>query len=132
MWGGGKWFKMKCPMLDKLILIVEDNKMVSDVAAYILKSSGYEVIVKDDYESAIECLSTRTDISLLLTDIILPNGRRGTEIAAFAREKFANLPIIFTSAFSDQHLNFSSSTCTHFIQKPYRAKQLKQTVDNVL
>jgi len=82
--------------------------------------------------SAIECLSTRTDISLLLTDIILPNGRRGTEIAAFAREKFANLPIIFTSAFSDQHLNFSSSTCTHFIQKPYRAKQLKQTVDNVL
>ena len=119
-------------MSKKLILIVEDNKMVSDVAAHVLKNSGYNVIVEENYEGAIECLSIRTDIALLLTDIILPNGRRGTEVAAFAREKFVNLPIIFTTAFSDQDLNFSSSDSTLFIQKPYRAKLLKQVVEQML
>jgi CheY-like chemotaxis protein len=121
-------------VISKLILIVEDNKMVAEIAALVLKNSGYSVIVKDDYHTAIDCISNRSDIALLFTDILLPNGRRGTEVARFARDKNKQLPIIFTTAFSDQDINsdFPLSDNVLFIQKPYRPSALKEAVRNLI
>jgi PAS domain S-box-containing protein len=82
------------------ILLVEDNPQVADVTAQMLTSMGFEVEVTDRARKALERLGTG-GIDLLLTDVVMPDGLNGVDLAARVRARFPALPILLTSGYND-------------------------------
>ena len=116
------------------ILIVEDNEGVREVAAEFLEELGYSVIVAEDGPSALMILTRRNDIDLLFTDIVLPGGVMGTQLAERARQLRADLPVVFTTGFaSPDVLQDSAVDATHLVlSKPYRKADLATMVRSAL
>jgi PAS domain S-box-containing protein len=84
------------------ILLVEDNPQVADVTAQTLITMGFEVEVADRGRKALERLEAGlAGIDLLLTDVVMPDGLNGVDLATQIRARFPALPIILTSGYND-------------------------------
>jgi PAS domain S-box-containing protein len=84
------------------VLVVEDNPQVADVTAQMLRAMGFRVEVADRARKALERLEAGTGgIDLLLTDVVMPDGLNGIDLATRVRERFPALPIILTSGYND-------------------------------
>jgi PAS domain S-box-containing protein len=84
------------------ILLVEDNPQVADVTAQMLMAMGFRVEVTDRARKALDRLEQGTaGIDLLMTDVVLPDGLNGIELATRVRTRFPALPIVVTSGYND-------------------------------
>jgi PAS domain S-box-containing protein len=84
------------------ILLVEDNPQVADVTAQMLTAMGFHVEATDRARKALDRLNAGTGgIDLLLTDVIMPDGLNGVDLATLIRARFPTLPIILTSGYND-------------------------------
>ena len=84
------------------ILLVEDNPQVADVTAQMLTAMGFQVEATDRARKALERLDAgTTGIDLLLTDVVMPDGLNGVDLATLIRARFPTLPIILTSGYND-------------------------------
>ncbi len=113
------------------ILVVEDEPAVRELVRRILQDHGYGVV---EASSGVEALSVwdqrAQNIDLVLTDMILPQGMNGRELAARLRALRPELKIIFTSGYSPGHLgqDLSYLEGLDFLAKPYESRQLLQTI----
>jgi PAS domain S-box-containing protein len=112
------------------ILLAEDNEGVRKIVTEFLEALGYRVAVAEDGPSALSVLARRPDIDLLFTDIVMPGGMLGTQLAARAREVRPNLPVVFTTGFAAPEVlregNVDSSQW--LVSKPFRKAELARTV----
>jgi PAS domain S-box-containing protein len=111
------------------ILVVEDNPLVGAMASTMLSSMGYSPVVVINASSAIAELERPDPIALLLTDIILPGGVTGVDLARQARRRWPDLPILFMSGFADPSLvpdDFRANT--KLLTKPFRLGQLSEAI----
>jgi len=117
-----------------VILAVDDNPDVRSTVVVQLRSLGYRVREADSAHSALEILESTDRIDLLFTDIIMPGGLNGKELATKARIKRPELRILFTSGFPGT----STGPGTRFdeadvlLNKPYRKRDLAKAVEEVL
>jgi PAS domain S-box-containing protein len=113
------------------ILVVDDNDAMRDVAALQLHTLGYNVIVAENPNDALEVLRSPRNVDLLLTDIVMPGQLDGRELATRARALRPEINVLFTSGFTESTLAASISTefAGHILSKPYRqidlAKRLR-------
>jgi PAS domain S-box-containing protein len=118
----------------KKILLVDDDEAVRGAAVGLLESLGYEVLVASSGLGALDVLARSEDIAVLFTDVIMPDGMSGGELAEKARQLRPGLKILFASGYFEGALvrdgNLAAST--HFLVKPYRKKELAQKMDEVL
>ncbi|MEJ0020261.1 MAG: PAS domain S-box protein [Acetobacteraceae bacterium] len=92
----------RAPRVGGRILLVEDNPQVADVTAQMLLGMGFQVDVADRARKALDRLETGpADIDLLLTDVIMPDGLNGADLATRVRARFPALPIILISGYND-------------------------------
>ncbi|MBV9560511.1 MAG: PAS domain-containing protein [Bradyrhizobium sp.] len=115
------------------ILVVEDNPLVGAMASTMLSSMGYSPIVVINAASAIAELERPEPIALLLTDILLPGGMTGIDLARQARRRWPDLPILFMSGFTDPSLvpdDFRANT--KLLTKPFRLGQLSEAITSTL
>ena len=92
----------RSPLLKARILLVEDNPQVAEVTAQTLTAMGFEVEVTDRARKALDRLEHGTEaVDLLLTDVVLPDGLNGIDLAAEVRARYPALPIITTSGYND-------------------------------
>jgi PAS domain S-box-containing protein len=111
------------------ILVVEDNPLVGQMACSMLSSMGYSPVVVIDASSAIAEMERPDPISLLLTDILLPGGMTGIDLARQARRRWPDLPILFMSGFADPSLVPDDfGTNTKLLRKPFRLGQLSEAI----
>lgn len=115
----------------KTVLITEDTQMVAKVACHIFNELGFNVLLATDGIEALSLYEENPQIDLLFTDIILPNGLTGKDVANKIKESVPALPVIFTSGFTDGKLKHDDyqTTNTEFLQKPYTKKALVETVN---
>ncbi len=73
-------------------------------------------------------MERRREIDLLLTDVMLPRGMTGFDVARFARGQRPDLPIIFVSGFSDQSLVAEDFGETRLLAKPFRVAELAEAL----
>ena len=83
------------------ILVVEDDPRVRPLTVRMLERLGYGVYVAEDGPMALQILQTHADIALLFTDIVLPKGMNGVELARAARALCPELPVLYTSGYTD-------------------------------
>lgn len=83
------------------ILIAEDNDLVLQHLEGQLRLLGYRVTAVTSGPEALHALKTHSDIDLLLTDIIMPGGMNGRELADQARAAYPALKVLFTSGYTE-------------------------------
>lgn len=113
------------------ILLVEDEKSVRNLIQILLKRAGYEVIVASNGIEAFErWKKDRAKISLVLTDVIMPEGVTGFELASMLRDESEDLRIVFMSGYSadvaGQTLKLDEGQ--NFVQKPASREDLLSTI----
>ncbi len=119
---------------EETILVVEDDAVVRDLAAQILRSHGYRVLVAKDGEAALS-RSREYDgpIHLLLTDIVMP-GIQGWELAETLLAQRPQMRVLFTSGYGDRVLAHQEGErqSIAFLPKPFTVESLTQKVRSVL
>jgi CheY-like chemotaxis protein len=116
---------------NETILMVEDEAAVLALGRMILQDCGYRVLEAASGVQAIEIFQAQTEpIHLLLTDMIMPEGLSGIELAQELRARKPALKVIFTSGYSADDLgdNFIGKVGAGFLQKPYTRTTLAQAV----
>jgi PAS domain S-box-containing protein len=108
------------------VLIVEDEPDLLDVAAELFRAIGYEVLTASSGAEAVDLLARTQNIDILFSDIVMPNGMNGVELARLARQRYPELKIILASgyplpALKAEHGNLDSFP---FINKPYQLSEL--------
>jgi PAS domain S-box-containing protein len=113
------------PALDT-VLLVEDEPDLLDATAQLLHSLGYEVLTASNGSEAMEVLGRRDDIGVLFTDVVMPDGIDGIQLARSTRSLHPAIRIVLASgyplpALKAQHGNLGDFA---FIHKPYRLNDL--------
>ncbi|MEI4260471.1 response regulator, partial [Roseovarius sp. D0-M9] len=124
------------PMLcgKETILAVEDDAQVLLQLVAQLTGLGYEVVTASAGAAALDILRARSDIDLLLTDVVLPGGMNGRQIATAAQAIWPNLKVLYTSGYSETAIVHHGrlDKDINFLGKPYRRSQLASKVRMVL
>jgi CheY-like chemotaxis protein len=117
------------------ILVVEDEPVLRDLANMILSDCGYEVL---EAATGVEALRIwdrhQGNIHLLLTDMVMPEGISGMELAERLARAQPQLKIIFASGYSmdDLDTDFVREGHAMFLQKPYTHVTLARAVRDCL
>jgi signal transduction histidine kinase/ActR/RegA family two-component response regulator len=117
------------------ILIVEDEPVLREMACDILTTCGYEVLEALSGKDALNVWDKNTRrIDLLLTDMRMPEGVSGVELAEKLLAAQPGLKIIFTSGYTANEISPEVITRTraHFLQKPYSHASLAKAIRDCL
>ena len=117
------------------ILIVEDEEILREMTRDILTDSGYRVLDARSGRQALEVWrNSGREIDLLLTDMVMPEGISGVDLAERLMSDRPDLKIVFTSGYSAGEINAEMLTRsqTHFLQKPYTHTMLAKIVRDAL
>ncbi|WUR12601.1 PAS domain S-box protein [[Empedobacter] haloabium] len=108
------------------VLIAEDDKLVMAVACELFETMGYEVLTAPDGVAALRVLERDDDIDVLFTDLMMPNGMTGLELARAARARHPAMKIIIASGYPQAALQHEEpgSAEFSFVGKPYRLADL--------
>ncbi|MGC8829705.1 MAG: PAS domain S-box protein [Verrucomicrobiia bacterium] len=104
------------------ILVVEDDEQVRQIAVMTLRKFGYNVIEAKSGVHALKlCEELDSKIDLVFTDIIMPGGVSGIELAERLRELYPDLRIIFSSGYTAEYLQLQAdlSQIGLFLKKPF-------------
>lgn len=112
------------PSADECILVVEDDARVRRVVVARLEEEGYHVIQAADGKEALSLVATHPEIRLLFTDIIMPGGMFGDELAREARILRPSLKVLFTSGYAEPSLAGRELAEGSWLKKPYTAREL--------
>ncbi len=112
------------------VLVVEDSDMVRDYAMSVLTSLGYSVTGAADGPEALSLLDAGLQLDLLLSDVLLPNGMNGLELAEAVHQRRPGLPVLFMSGYIENvdvhHSRLDPST--NLLLKPFRRASLATMV----
>jgi CheY-like chemotaxis protein len=99
-----------------------------------LRDLGYNVLQASTGEAALEFLRTDTHVDLLLTDIVMPGGLNGYELAREALKTRPDLKLLYTSGFPEAAFGRESELRPGdlLLGKPYRRDELAQSVREAL
>jgi len=120
---------------DETILVVEDEPGVRKVITDTLKQRGYEVLGASDGPEAIGIWSQKSsEIDLLMTDVVMPNGMKGNVLAERLQAEKAGLKVLFSSGYSMDFATEASplKSRINFLQKPYKPESLIKAVRDCL
>jgi len=114
------------------ILLVEDEPILRELAHAILADAGYKVLDAEQGDEAFQVWNQHmNEIDLLLTDMVLPGGMTGRELATQLQGLKPNLKVIYSTGYS-QDLLESKDEPVNFLQKPYPPETLMRTVRSCL
>jgi PAS domain S-box-containing protein len=116
------------------VLLVEDDSEVRTVVRTYLGTLDCRVAAASSGEQALLALGPNADFDLLLTDIALGPGMRGTQLAAEAQRRLPNLAVLLMSGFSSELLDADreSPPTWELLRKPYSREELAQAIVKVL
>ena len=112
------------------VLVVEDNTFLRRVVARQLTEMGYRVVEAENAAAGLDILD-RQSIDLLFTDIVMPGGIDGVELARQVCGRWPNVRVILTTGFSESPLNRDIATLlpdASLLRKPYRKSELAATL----
>ena len=142
--GGGTTIRIYLPVADssssapwiaETILLVDDEPAIRRMVKNVLERASYNVIEAD---TGVQALATweqnKSQVNLLLTDMVMPDGVTGRELARRLKDSKPSLNVIYTSGF-DLEAEAKSDTrdgAARFLHKPYDMRKLLQVVHETL
>jgi signal transduction histidine kinase len=118
----------------QLVLVVEDNPSVRDVAAAMIEEMGFEVITASDGHEGLKLITERKDIDLVLSDVIMAGGMNGPELAVKAMKVRPKLKILFMSGYAPGSVRQMQDLpdSIELVNKPFTRNDLTEKVRKAL
>jgi len=116
------------------VLVVEDDPSVLDMVVLNLSSLGYRTVVARNGREALEILRSREPVDLLFTDVVMPGGLNGVQVAHEAASMRPGLRVLLTTG----HIAVGEGTGVRIderlpmLKKPYRRPELARKLAEVL
>jgi two-component system, cell cycle sensor histidine kinase and response regulator CckA len=117
------------------ILLVEDEDALRELVHCVLETYGYTVIAAPNGRRAFDLWKENAaKIDMLLTDIVMPDGVTGMDLAESLKQEKPDLRVLFSSGYSSDIIgkDFVLADGMNFLQKPYNPQALAQTVRDCL
>lgn len=121
------------PRGHETILVVEDDARVRRVVVARLLDAGYTVIEAEAGAQALQLLAEHPDVALVFTDMIMPGGMSGSELAQHVRKIHPGMKVLLTSGYAAPNLaNGRLPDDAAWLLKPYTARELAQRLRELL
>ena len=118
----------------RTVLLVDDEATIRMLAADVLEDLGYRVLQSDSGSGGLEVLSTAGHVDLLLTDVGLPGGVNGRQLADAARVARPDLKVLFITGYAESavlnHRHLDPGM--HVLTKPFTMNTLANRVSDLL
>jgi CheY-like chemotaxis protein len=116
------------------VLVVEDDADVRALAVGLVSALGYTALQASDGPSALALLKARSDVDLLFTDMVMPGGMTGAELARAACKLHPRLAVVYTSGYTEAAVARSGDldTSIELLSKPYRRQMLARALRTAL
>jgi PAS domain S-box-containing protein len=116
------------------ILVVEDHEELRAFSTGVLRELGYNVVEASSGRVALDVLQTNSDFDLLFTDVVLPDGMSGRELAQEAVRRRPGLKVLFTTGYTRNAIvhNGKLDAGINLISKPFTYEQLAAKVRALL
>ncbi|MEX0963260.1 MAG: ATP-binding protein [Pseudohongiellaceae bacterium] len=116
------------------ILVVEDDDSVREVASHMLQSAGFEVITAHNGSSGLREYKTNPGIDLVFSDVIMPGGMTGVELAIKILELSPELPILLATGYAEKGLKdqLSEHRSVVLVSKPYDTNELPDLINSLV
>ena len=108
------------------ILVVEDDQYLRAIPVRTLRDQGYEVVEAGDGKQAMEHLEDDRPFDLLFTDVVLPGGMNGAQIAEHAKRMHPNIKVLFTTGYAENAVvhNGHLASGVNVLNKPHGRLEL--------
>ncbi|MGY4495524.1 PAS domain S-box protein [Pseudomonas sp. TE3610] len=116
------------------IVVVDDEPAIRTLVVETLRNAGYAVLEAEDGASALRLIDGSEAVELLITDVGLPGGLNGRQVADAARQRFADLKVLFITGYAESTVlgeGFMSGI-TEVVTKPFSLSALEQRVADML
>jgi signal transduction histidine kinase len=112
------------------ILVVEDDADVRSLTVRLLGTLGYRVIEAGSAAEAMKLIDSTPNITLMLTDVVLPGGTNGRHLADQARAKLPALKIVYMSGYTENAILHHGrlDPGVLLLQKPFRRNELAEKI----
>jgi PAS domain S-box-containing protein len=110
------------------VLVVEDDPTVAEISEQLVAELGYRVQVANNAREALEMLSAQK-FDAVFSDIVMPGGMSGLELARRIRERMPELPILLTSGYSE---SYTDAREFPFLAKPFQLEELSTAMAKLL
>ncbi len=119
---------------NETLLVVEDNAGVREYAVSILEDLGYAVIEAADVAEALHKMSDAPLVDLLFTDVVLPGGASGRDLAQKLTLMYPALPVLFTTGYTRNAIVHHGrlDADVHLLAKPYTQQELARKLRELL
>ncbi|WP_209428267.1 PAS domain S-box protein [Pararhodobacter sp. SW119] len=119
---------------NETVLIVEDDPMVRSFAVTCVRAFGYRAIAAGSGDEALGLLSEDSGVDVLFTDIVMPGGVNGWDLAERARARDPDLRVIYSSGYAIETLTARNRMPEGaiFLNKPYRRVELARCLHEVI
>ena len=118
----------------ELVLVVEDDENVRDVAKRLLRVLGYAVVEAGTAAEAIGLLKPEARIHLVFSDVVMPGKMSGAELAHWVRTNRPEMKVLLTSGYNAEVASRHDAmpAGVKLLPKPYTSAQLAQAVRDAL
>lgn len=122
------------PARKPVVLVVEDNNAVREIAAAMIEEMGFETIVASNGPEGLAIIKERDDLALVLSDVIMAGGMNGPELAAKALKFRPGLRVLFMSGYAPGSVRQMQDLpdTINFVNKPFTRNDLTEKVRRAL
>ncbi len=114
------------------ILVVEDDPGVRAVTGSMLRDLGYDVREADTALAALDSLGRGGPVDLVFSDVIMPGGMNGVELARELARRRPGLPVLLTSGYTAQRFPTAMAEDLQVLRKPYTLHDLSLAITEAL
>lgn len=122
------------PHGSETVLVVDDEPYLVEIAKDLLEGLGYRVLTASDGRQALEVLAGEENIDLLFSDVVMPGGLNGYELAEQATATYPTLQVLLTSGYTEKAVSHNDHD--HFdsnlLSKPYTQADLAKGIRTIL
>ena len=112
---------------EETILVVEDDPEVLALAVEGLKELGYQVLISVSAEQALDMLRSTARVDVLFSDVVMPGGMNGVQLAVEARRIRSRIKVLLTSGYTAEALKARGiPSDLDILEKPYRRHDLAE------
>jgi PAS domain S-box-containing protein len=128
-----EWTPVATPAGRGTVLLVEDDSGVRATTKALFQDLGYEVTEAANASAALSIVERDEPIALVFTDVIMPGGMNGVELANAITQRRPDLPVLLTSGYTAQRLIPDTvARAWPILRKPYSQADLSQAVGDLL
>jgi CheY-like chemotaxis protein len=114
-----------------LILVVDDDADVRDLASTILREAGYRVLEAETGQHGLKLFEDNPEVDLIFTDLMMP-GLDGFKLADMTKFRRPDVKILYATGYMDVARDKLGVVHGEILRKPYRAAQLEALVKRTL